>query len=73
MYFLFVHSVTDIFLVRGLGIKEQLAGRCEGLNLLRVSFCRGGPKRRSTDQNQEHFINWNNKFETLLLLFSKPM
>jgi hypothetical protein len=27
------------------------------------------PKRRAADQKQEHLINCNNEFETVLLLF----
>lgn len=35
-----------------------------------LTACGVGPKRRSADQNQEHFMNWNNKLEIIFALFS---
>jgi len=39
------------------------------LLLVIISFCWVGPKRKSTDQNQEHLMNWNNRFEIPVPLF----
>jgi hypothetical protein len=37
-----------------------------------LNFGGSGPKRDSTDQNQEYLMNWNNKFEIHLPQFSMP-
>jgi hypothetical protein len=60
--FLCVHVLTPILLVGGLGVEVQQ-------NDPHVIFLRVvRPTRRSTHQNQEHLMNWNKKFQVLLLL-----
>jgi len=59
-----MHGLTTIFLVRELGIKDQQLA-LQGPNLIFGVWS----KRRSTSQNQEHLMNWNNKFFILLPLF----
>jgi hypothetical protein len=64
LYFLLVHS-GSIFKVSGMSIKDQHNGLYKVLILPHaISFCCAGPKK-STDQNQEHLRNSNNKFKIL--------
>jgi len=56
-HFLFPHDLTTMFLVGGLRIRAHM-----------WFHVRRWATEKITDQNQEHFMNWNNKFETLLSL-----
>lgn len=52
----------DSFLFGGLGVEDEH----NGLHV--IPFGGAGPKRKSTDQSQQHRKNWNNKFGILLQL-----
>jgi hypothetical protein len=55
---LFVRGLTTILLVGGLGVEEKQNGLGEIPFLFRVLyFCGVGAKRKSTDQNEEQFMN----------------
>jgi hypothetical protein len=70
--FTFQSRVTTVFLSVDQDVEDQQNGLCQVLVLLHViSFCGDGPNRRSTNQSQEYVMNWNSKFEILLLLFIK--
>jgi hypothetical protein len=59
LLFPFVYCLKTILLVGGLGVADKphvFHGIC---------FCGAGPRRKSAVQNQEHLMNWNNKFEIL--------
>jgi hypothetical protein len=52
--FLFVHGLTTIFLVSGLGTEDQQ----NGLHKVHViSFCMSGSKRNLTSHTHEHWMN----------------
>jgi hypothetical protein len=57
--------LENIFLVSGMSIKDQHNGLHKVLILPCVISFRGVGPKKSTDQNQEHLRNWNNKFKTL--------
>ena len=72
--FKFQYGWQSIFPVGGLGVEDQQwPPRISDLTACVCFFLGGGggvgPKRKSTDQNQEHLMNWNKRFEILVPLF----
>jgi hypothetical protein len=63
LHFLFARGVAAVLLVGGQGVADQ--DRVHHL----IPFCVVRPKSKSADENYEHLINLNNKFEIFLPLF----
>jgi hypothetical protein len=64
--FMFVSGLTTILLVSGLGVEDRQKCLCEVPILLHVTFflfLRILAKGEVYPSKQEHFMNWNNKFE----------
>ena len=72
--FMFVSGLTTILLVSGLGVEDRQKCLCEVPILLHVTFflfLRILAKGEVYPSKQDHFMNWNNKFEVFFffLLF----
>jgi hypothetical protein len=55
---------TNILLVGGLGVEDQRKGLREVPVLGRViSFCGGGPKKKSADKNEVYLVMWSSQLQ----------